>query len=228
MINLYIGHDPREAVGTHVFLSSLLRQSTAPITVTFLHKPMLKRAFGGDLPEGTNAFTLSRFLIPFLQNWKGEAIFMDGADMLLKADIAEIEVWRDPYMAVQVVKHEYRTSAHRKYVGTSMEADNENYKRKNWASVMLINCSHFSWRKMNPGYLRSAAKLDTLNFSWMPDEWIGEIPRYWNWLADEFGEYTGAKLLHWTQGVPGFPHYRNAPHASDWFKELENVNYATD
>lgn len=228
MINLYIGHDPRESIGTFVFLSSLLRRTTSPTAVTPMHKPMLHRVFGGDVADGTNAFTLSRFLIPFLQGWTGTAIFVDGADMILKADLAELEVWRDPYAAVQVVKHDYKTSAPRKYIGTSMEADNEDYHRKNWASVMLINCAHFAWRKMTPQYMRTASKLDILNFSWMPDEWIGELPVHWNWLADEYGENAEAKLLHWTQGVPAFPHYHDTPHAADWREEHANVNYATD
>lgn len=227
MINLYVGHDPRESVGSFVFLSSMLRQTSVPVHVTYLHKPMLRRVFGGDIADGTNAFTLSRFLIPFMQDWRGTAIFCDGADMLLREDIACLEVWRDPYTAVQVIKHSYKTNAPRKYIGTAMEADNEDYERKNWASVMLINCSHFAWRKMTPSYLRSASKLDTLNFSWMPDEWIGEIPSYWNWLVDEYGPNPTARLLHWTQGVPGFPAYKDAHHADEWFRELDNVNYAT-
>ena len=228
MINLYIGHDPRESVGTHVFLSSLLKQTTAPVAVTFLHKPMLHRLFGGDIAEGTNAFTLSRFLIPFIQNWRGDAIYMDGADMLLKADLGQLEVWRDPYKAVQVVKHEYQTNDPLKYRGTSMEAENTDYGRKNWASMMLISCHHYAWRKMTPQYLRSASKVEILNFSWMEDGYIGEIPKTWNWLADEYGFNADAKLLHWTQGIPGFNHYKYAPHGDDWHKALEDVNYSTN
>ncbi len=66
MINLYVGHDERETVGTHVFVQSVLKTASVPVSITPLHKPMLRRAFGGDVGEGTNAFTMSRFLIPFL------------------------------------------------------------------------------------------------------------------------------------------------------------------
>ena len=138
MINLYIGHDYRETVGTHVFIESVLATASVPVSITPLHKPMLKHAFGGDVAEGTNAFTISRFLIPFLQDWRGTAIFMDGADMLMRGDIAELENMRDQYKAVQVVKHDYQTNAPIKYRGTKMEAPNEDYPRKNWASVMVI------------------------------------------------------------------------------------------
>ena len=227
-ISLYIGHDPRETVGTHVFIQSVLRSTTVPVSITPLHKPMLKTAFGGDVAEGTNAFTVSRFLVPFLQGWTGTAIFMDGADMLLREDLAELEKLRDPYKAVQVVKHQYLTNADRKYVGTKMEADNRNYARKQWASVMLINCFHYAWRKMTPSFLLKANPLEALSFAWCPDEYIGDIPIHWNWLVDEHGPSDGAKCLHWTQGVPLFSEYSHSPHSDEWFQGLKNVNYATD
>ena len=228
MINLYIGHDPRETVGTHVFLQSVLRTTTVPVSITPLHKPMLKTAFGGDVVEGTNAFTVSRFLVPFLQDWRGTAIFMDGADMLLREDLAELEKLRDPYKAVQVVKHDYLTNAPRKYVGTKMEAQNSDYKRKNWASVMLINCAHYAWRKMTPSFLLRATPLEALSFAWCPDQYLGDLPINWNWLVDEYGVSDVAKVLHWTQGVPLFAEYSHSPHSDEWFQGLKNVNYATD
>lgn len=228
MVNLYVGHDERETVGTHVFVQSVLKTASVPVSITPLHKPMLRRAFGGDVGEGTNAFTMSRFLIPFLQDWRGTAIFMDGADMLMKADIAELEAMRDQYKAVQVVQHKYRTNAKRKYVGTQMEADNDDYARKNWASVMLINCAHYSWRRMTPSYLLNGNKLEALSFAWCPDQYIGGLPLEWNWLVDEYGRNDGAKVLHWTQGVPLFQHYRDMPHADEWLNTQDEMNYATD
>jgi hypothetical protein len=228
MIHLYTGHDERETVGTHVFLQSVLDHASVPVSFIPLHKPMLRNAFGGDIREGTNTFTMARFLIPLLQDWTGTAIFCDGADMLMRDDIAKLEELRDPYKAVQVVKHDYVTAHLRKYVGTSMEADNLHYRRKNWASVMLINCYHYAWRKMTPSTIRDGNALETLSFSWCQDEYVGEIPVAWNWLADEYGPSEGARLLHWTLGVPGFPYYSQAPHSDEWHATLNRTNYATE
>lgn len=228
MINLYIGHDQRETVGTHVFIQSVIKHSSVPVSFIPLHKPMLRRAFGGDVGEGTNAFTMSRFLIPFLQDWRGTAIFCDGADMLCRWDLAELEALRDPYKAVQVVQHDYQTNSPRKYVGTAMEADNTDYRRKNWVSVMLINCGHYAWRRMTPSYLLKGNKLEALSLAWCPDQYIGSLPGEWNWLVDEYGASDTAKILHWTQGVPLFAHYSHGPHANEWFNGLKEVNYATD
>jgi lipopolysaccharide biosynthesis glycosyltransferase len=223
-VNLFCGHDPREGIGTHVFLESLLRTSTLPVTVCFLHKPTLRRAFGHDVKVGTNAFTVSRFLIPYLMQWRGRAIFMDGADMLLRGDLADLWDLFDPYKAVQVVKHAYESRHPRKYVGTAMESANEHYPRKNWASLMLINCDHYAWRKLTPTYVETASKLELLTFSWLNECLIGDLPPDWNWLVDEYGANDEAKLVHWTAGVPAFEHYHNAPHADEWMEMRINVN----
>jgi hypothetical protein len=58
-------------------------------------------------------------------------------------------------------------------------------------------------------------------FSWIPDEQIGELPKVWNWLADEDGANRDAKILHWTAGVPAFPAHKHSPHAADFFRQLE-------
>jgi hypothetical protein len=215
VIRLYVGHDPRETVGTHVFIQSVLEYTTRPTSITPLYKPMLKHAVG-DVKEGTNQFTLSRFLIPHLEGYKGWAIFADGADMLCRGDLYELAQQYDPWKAVQVVRHSYATKHPRKYVGTAMESENKDYPRKNWASLMLINCGHFAWRKLTPEYLRTASPLQILSFDWLHDSEIGDLSVEWNWLADEYGENRLAKLVHWTAGVPGFEHYKDAPHADEW------------
>jgi hypothetical protein len=43
---------------------------------------------------------LSRFLVPWLCNFKGHAIFADGSDMICLADIAELDSLFDPSKAV--------------------------------------------------------------------------------------------------------------------------------
>lgn len=224
---VYIGHDQRESIGTHVFISSLLRHTRAPIPITILDKNILERS-RDSVAEGTNAFTLSRFLVPYFQGWKGWAVFMDGADMLMRDDIYKMFDLMHMYSAVQVVHHNYDTKHERKYVGTKMESDNTMYARKNWASVMLINCSHYAWRQITPEYINSVDKMHMLQFKFMDDKFISSLPNAYNWLCDEYGTNNDAKVLHWTCGVPGFPAYRNAPHADEWLAEVKNVNYATD
>ena len=228
MINLYFGHDPREEVGTHVFLSSVFEHTKTPVMVSPLHRDMFTSFYAAGQRDGSNAFTYTRFLIPFLQGWTGTAIFADGADMLARCDLSELWAWRDPYKAVQVVKHDYKTKHPRKYIGTPMEAQNRDYPRKNWSSLMIINCSHFAWRDLTPEKVSSMSGPDLHRFSWLKDSQIGGLPIEWNWLADEFGENPEAKILHWTAGIPAIKHYADAPHAAEYRRQMARASFIVE
>jgi len=109
MINLYVGFDEREEIGFHTFCSSVIHHATEPVSIMPLHLQCLSKLYDGGHRDGTNAFIYSRFLIPYIQGFNGTAIFMDGSDMLCKADIAELWAMRNPFVAVQVVPHDYKT-----------------------------------------------------------------------------------------------------------------------
>jgi hypothetical protein len=147
--------------------------------------------------------------------------------MVVRGDINELWGLRNPKYAVQVVKHEYSTQHPLKYIGTQMQAPNYDYPRKNLSSVMLINCRHGYWREVDDVFVSKRTGADLHRFDWIPDEFIGDLPIEWNWLADEYGDNPAAKLLHWTAGIPAFPHYANTPMADHWFNAHRKVNYAT-
>lgn len=225
-IQLFAGFDEREEVGYHAFCSSVIERATVPVSITPLSLSMVQKVYGAGHRDGTNGFIYLRFLIPYLMNFQGWAIFCDGADMVMQEDIAELAKLYDPFKAVQVVKHDYTTKHPRKYVGTGMEAANSDYPRKNWSSVMLINCGHYAWRSMTPDRIAQLPGSYLHRFEFVADDRIGELPKEWNWLADEFGANEEAKLLHWTCGIPAFPHYKNAPMADRWFKANARANHA--
>jgi len=224
MIPVYAGYDEREEAGYHAFVSSLLEHASCPFTVTPLHLKLFRSFYAADHRDGTNAFVYTRFLIPFLQGYTGSAIFCDGSDMLIKADIAELWALRDPYKPVQVVKHDYQTKWPRKYLGTKMEAPNEDYRRKQWSSVMIMNCMHMSWRQITPESVQQMTGSQLHQFSWLADDQIGELPKVWNWLADEEGYNPKAKLLHFTTGIPLMPKHSKTAHASDYLWQASRMN----
>lgn len=221
-INLFCGYDERESVGFHVFVSSVLALTQAPVAI--------KRMDDRGLPVGSNNFTFSRFLVPYLMGFKGHAIFCDAADMLMLDDIAKLDALFDPQCAVQVVKHSYRTRNPQKYVGTYMQCPNRDYPRKNWASLMLINCEHPAWSAMTPEYIASYAEAPTalLGLNWVPDSCIGSLPDAWNRIVDEGQEVEGASLLHWTAGIPAFKHYAQAKGADLWHAQHALMIKASD
>lgn len=205
MLRLFCGFDPREAVGLHTFIESVLAHASEPVSITPLN----------GKTDGTNAFTLARFLVPSLCRFEGFAIWADGSDMLFRTDIAKLADVYDPSFACQVVKHDYTPKSDRKYIGTEMEAPNEAYPRKNWSSLILWNCAHHANRTLSKSFVASQSGRYLHRFSWLEDSQIGELPAVWNWL-DELGESQEAKIVHWTNGIPGFYHYKSAPHAFEW------------
>jgi hypothetical protein len=153
-------------------------------------------------------------------DFQGWAIFMDG-DMLVRDDIAKLWELRDPNKAVMVVKHDYKTRMKQKYLG----AKNDDYPRKNWSSVILWNCGHEANKVLTSDFVQNATGAQLHRFTWLDDSLIGELPKLWNWLPDEFGANPDAKLLHWTLGTPSFHEFADEPMAEEWHRERILMDY---
>lgn len=218
-IPIFIGYDPREAVAYHTCSNSIIRQASKPVAII----PLALNLFN-DYTEthtdGSNQFIYSRFLVPHLMGYQGHAIFMDG-DMIVRGDIVELWEQRSSYMDVQVVKHDYKTRMTEKYLG----AKNEDYPRKNWSSVILWNCNSWTNRRLTPEWIENATGAELHRFTWIPDERIGELPREWNWLPDEYGPNLDAKLLHYTLGTPCFHEFATTPQGDEWHREHMLADY---
>jgi hypothetical protein len=215
VIRVFTGFDPREAQGWHAFMASLIQHNGPEVAVSVLN---------GQQGDGTNSFTYERFRVPEYCGWGlSPALYVDAADMLLRAPLLDLVKLYDPTKAVQVVKHDYRTRHERKYVGTAMEAANADYPRKNWSSVILWNPAHPKHFKARIEMRGTDGKF-LHRFGWLKDEEIGELPIEWNWLADEYGPNEKAKLLHWTAGIPGFAHYAQAPMAEEWHAAARTIH----
>lgn len=215
MIRLFCGHDEREAIGYAVFTHSVLARATEGVA--------FQAITARGMPVGSNAFTFSRFLVPWLCGFQGHAIFCDASDMLMLGDVAELDALFDDRFAVQVVQRPpYKTRHPQKYVGTSMQCPNVNYPRKQWASVMLLNCAHRAWAGITPESIGTAEDADLralMTLANVPDDEIGTLPDEWNRLVDEGDPVDGAKILHWTAGIAAFPHYKATPGAEHWHAE---------
>lgn len=215
IIRVFVGYDAREAAGTWPFLQTLREKTKARVLIELV---------GGEQGDGTNAFGAhERFLAPAKCGFRGWSLFLDGADMLLRAPLEELIALIDRTKAVQVVKHDYRTRHPVKYLGTELQAPNVDYPRKNWSSVVIFRNDHSACQRLTPEFVRAQSAKSLHRFEWVADEYIGELPAEWNWLADEYGYNPNAKLLHWTAGIPGFNDYRDAPHADEWHAALNRA-----
>jgi lipopolysaccharide biosynthesis glycosyltransferase len=219
MIPIFIGYDPREAIAYHVCANSIIRHATQPVQIIPVALNLFKD-YTETHNDGSNHFIYTRFLVPYLMNWMGHAIFIDG-DMILRTDIADLWNLRRLDTDVQVVKHDYKTKMSEKYLGSK----NEDYPRKNWSSVILWNCNSFPNRKLTPDYVMNASGAHLHRFEWIRDERIGELPKEWNWLPDEYGPNSDAKLLHYTLGTPSFHEFATTPMGDEWHRERIYTEY---
>jgi lipopolysaccharide biosynthesis glycosyltransferase len=219
MINIFIGYDHREAIAYHVCSNSIIRHSSKPVSFTPLALKNMQD-YQETHTDGSNQFIYSRFLVPHLMEYKGWAIFMDG-DMLIRDDIEKLWALQDDSKAVMVVKHDYKTKMTEKYLG----AKNENYPRKNWSSVILWNCGHAANKVVTPEFIETSTGAQLHRFTWLADELVGELPKVWNWLPDEFGANQDAKLLHYTLGTPSFHDFATTPMGDEWHRERIYTDY---
>lgn len=220
MIRLFVGFDPREAVAYHTFCQSVIARCSMPVAFTPLALNNLAGGYVEGHTDGSNEFIYSRFLVPYLCNFQGYAIFADG-DMLCLDDLAELWDMRDPNKAVQVVHHKYETCEPVKYLG----AKNEDYPRKNWSSVIIWNCGHPDNACLTPEYVAASTGSHLHRFAWLDDSVVGGLPITWNWLAIEYPELKHVEpgIIHYTLGTPCFKGYHDRDFAQVWYKELRRM-----
>ena len=210
-LNVFIGYDSREPVAYHVLAHSILARASVPVAITPLVQSALRssglytRVRG---PSESTEFSLTRFLVPYLSDFKGTSIFMD-CDMLVRCDIAEVP--QPTESAVLVCQHDYTPKTTTKFLGQKQT----NYPCKNWSSMMVLNNERCS--VLTPEYVNRATGLELHRFLWIPS--VGAMPLEYNWLVGEYESNAQAKILHWTMGGPWFAPYRDCDHAGEWMAE---------
>ena len=217
IVDVVVGFDQREAVAYHVFTQSVIEKSSIPIRFLPLNINSLT-AYKETHRDGSKEFIYSRFLVPYLMNFNGWAIYADG-DMVCLEDIKKLWNLRDNKYAIQVVKHDYKTKIKNKYWGNK----NENYPRKNWSSLILWNCEHESHKILTPDFIQKQTGAFLHRFNWIKDSEIGDINKEWNWLAMEYEEKQDINLIHYTIGTPCFEEYENSSLASYWKKSFLSI-----
>ena len=211
MIRVFIGFDPKETVAYNVLSYSIEINSSQPVAITPVMLKHLQHIHTRSRHNlASTEFSFTRFLVPFLCDYEGWAIFMD-CDMLVKTDIRDLWNRRDEQYAVQVVKHDHRPKNATKFLNQPQTK----YEKKNWSSVMLMNCA--KCRSLTPEYVNEASGLELHQFKWLADDQlIGEIPPSWNHLVG-YDPYSDAvDNIHYTEGGPYFDEYLTCDYAKDW------------
>jgi lipopolysaccharide biosynthesis glycosyltransferase len=215
MLRIFIGWDSRFPEPADVLRYSLLTNSSIPLEIRYLKLADLDFHRQHD-PLASTEFTYTRFLVPHLCNFKGKAIFMDN-DMLCLGDVKELDDLEMTGYALRVVQHDYSPSNTVKMYGCPQTS----YPRKNWSSLMIMDCSRLKLWSKQVVETQTGAYLH--RFQDIRDEAIGEIPKTWNTL-DWMDAST--RLIHYTNGGPWFEQYRDHPHADVWYAARDAMHRA--
>jgi hypothetical protein len=218
MIRVFVGYDDREAVAFNVLAHSIHKRASQPVAVAPVRLSQLEGVYrrARDPLQSTD-FSFSRFLVPWLCEYRGWALFTD-CDMLVLDDIANLWKLRDDRYAVQVVKHNHVPKEDTKFLG----ATQTKYGKKNWSSVMLLNCERCT--ALTPEFVNTATGLELHQFKWLEsDDLIGEIPSRWNHLVGYDAPRRDVGLVHYTIGGPYFQEYRDCEYAAEWFAERDEM-----
>jgi hypothetical protein len=232
-LRVFIGYDPREAEAYRVAEHSIRRHASIRVDVQPLILDQLQQAGlykrpterrEGRLWDGISAapmateFALTRFLVPHLAGYRGWALYFD-CDFLWRDDVAELLAFADERYALMCVPHAHRSNSTAKMDG-QVQTD---YYRKNWSSLMLVNCAH----------LAHAGQLDRVNrwpglwlhqFRWTQAEDVGWLPEAWNWLEGISKPLAATCAVHYTRGLPSMPGYENSAFAAEWREELDHAS----
>ena len=219
-MKIFVGWDSREDIAYQVCKHSIT--SKQPLAeVVPLKQPELREqgVYWREIDKlASTEFTFTRFLIPELTDFNGWALFMD-CDMILTTDIKELFDQADDRYAVMCVQHDYTVAE-----GTKMDGQKQTvYPRKNWSSVMLINCGHPSNRSLTKGLVNDPSITGAYlhRFSWLKDKEIGQLDHTWNYLVGVYDDIKKPKLIHYTEGGPWFENYRDCEFHELWKQELQ-------
>lgn len=230
--SIWLGFDPREAGAFAVARESIRRHLTAPIPIygvilddlrtAGLYRRPTGRRLGqlwddiSDAPMATE-FAISRFLVRHLAR-SGLALFMD-CDVMARGNLARLFEKAEaeaPAHALWCVKHDHAPAE-------SFKMDHQIqtvYARKNWSSVMMIDCDHPANDGLTVDLINTVPGRDLHRFCWLDDAEIGELGPEWNYLVGHTRANVDPIVVHFTDGIPTMEGFRDVSYADEWHAVL--------
>lgn len=189
-MRIFIGYDKRQPLAYNVCRSSIERRASErvriePLMIDWL--PMKRR--------GLTDFTFTRYMVPYLCQYAGDAMFLDP-DMIVLDDIFKVFEHYDSRNAVSVVKNPLKFE---------------------WPSMMIFNNS--LCKELTPEYIE---KNSPQKLEWADK--IGELPTEWNHLVGYDKPNPDAKIVHFTKGIPCWPETNFGEFAQEWCDEANYAN----
>ena len=226
-LRVYIGWDQRDAESFDVCRRSLVDKASIPVQPLPL-KDWELRAMGvywrpyhvderGQMwdqrdgrPFSTN-FSYTRFCVPMIENYGDEPVVFCDADMLWRADVADLlPLLGDRGLAC--VQHDYRPDEREKMTGNIQTV----YPRRHWSSPTAMRpcpsaaLTSYAVHNMNHDWLHGMA--------WFLDADMAALPEEWNWLEGWSDPQIDPKVVHFTRGTPDMAGHEDATFAEEWWR----------
>jgi hypothetical protein len=144
-------------------------------------------------------FTYSRFLVPWLCGYRGQALFLDS-DMVVTGNVAELFFKFQADIALMMEQAEFE-----------------------WASAIVFNCERC--RILTPKFIDTRTNI-LFDMHWTKT--IAALPQEWNHCVG-YAKPGVAKLYHYTQGIPIWPETRgveDAPYIAAAKAMLHTVSWS--
>lgn len=218
-LKFFIGYDSSQPEAAGVCKRSLL-QWTSESCVEFLKLSDLSHCYHRPLdPRQATEFSFSRFLVPYLMDYQGWAVFCDS-DFLWVGDALKLQDHADPRVCVSVVQHDISPQQL-----TSVKMNNKPqmwYPRKNWSSLMLINCGHELSRQLTPELVNTAPASYLHQLEWAEHS-IGSLPVEFNFLVGYYPAQDNVCAYHFTDGTPIMPGYELCEYSDLWMNMFHQI-----
>jgi len=223
-LNWFIGFDSRnygQTLAYEVCKKSLEKHCSDKYDINIqplILKELQEKNLFWRIPDNLSAteFTYTRFLVPYLANYKGIAIFCDS-DFLWVSDPTTVLNYISNTDAVACVKHDYTPHASIKMDGRIQTF----YPRKNWSSLLIFNCDHPSTQQLTLENVNSQSPAWLHRLQWTKDDEIGSIPYQYNYLVGYYNT-NDPIAIHYTDGGPWHPKYENCQFCDLWMAYLND------
>lgn len=221
-INIFVGLDEPNAISYETCVSSIKRGNKRyelniqPINYNTIPQYTRERD-----PYESTQFAFARFFVPYLSNFTGVSIFMDG-DFLFMDSIDKLIDLYDSQYAIMCCMHDYNPTNIVKMDGKPQTQ----WPRKNWSSLMMFNNEHPKNKTLTPSTINNQSGAFLHRFRWLEDNEIGPIPLQWNWLVGWYKEPADGtpKALHYTEGGPWLDGFEDCEYAKNWLRAAEDLN----
>ena len=218
-LKIFIGYDSREKIAYHVLSQSIIENSSIPVTITPINLRNIRKFYKRPkAKKHSTEFSISRFLTPYLSNFKGYSLYMD-CDFIVLGDIANLlKIVFKKKKVLWCVKHKYYLPKDKiKFLKEKQLP----YKKKNWSSFIIFNNS--KCKILTPKLVSKAHGLYLHQFKWTKEKMIGSLPSNWNVLVGEQKIPKKINALHYTLGGPYFKKHSKCQGANFWFKYKKEI-----